>query len=289
MRKYPQNYNALCIAFQHMATRTWHRIRNNHTTPISIREDGITALNLQDLYHLQSQDFTVIDFSPHVESTPTGADWEWWFMQPGLHFGAAVQAKALSKAQEYDIAYIPNNGYPQIRRLLDYSKANGLTPMYCFYNWWQIQPIKHWPCGSFVEQEDLWGCALADGYNVWKLHQRNKHALSDLHKYTMPWHCIVCCPGYVHGGPEGPSTRAFGIACVLRLQRPEEDRQEVPDKLDEYPEFSEPRIVEELPERISVLRQYAQSHEEIGPDMIFKLFGETPPKQVILQGTPDKE
>ena len=289
MRQHPQKYSALCIAFQHIAARTWHRIHNNHTCPISVREDGITALNLQDLYQLQLQEFTVIDFTPYVESNATGADWEWWFMQPGKYFGAAVQAKTLTTAQDYDIGYVPKNGYPQIRRLLDYSQSKGLTPMYCFYNWWRVPPARHWPCHSFVEQEDLWGCALADGFNVWKLHLRQKYSLADLNKYTMPWHCIVCCPGYVDGEPRGQSTRASGIARVLRHQSSTNEPSEPDHEQGNYQEFPEPKIVEELPERITILREYVESHEKIGRDLILKLFGETPPRQVILQGTPEKE
>ena len=289
MQKRDHEFNVLCRGFQHMATRTWHRIRNNHTKPISIREDGITALNLQDLYELQSHEFTVVDFSPHVESSTTGADWEWWFMQPGRNFGAAVQAKALSKALDYDIAYVPKKGYHQIARLLDYSRAKGLTPMYCFYNWWSVPPMEHWPCGSFREQDDLWGCALADGHTVWRLHRQDKHSLSDIHRHTMPWHCIVCCPGRCHGGPMGPGTRAAGIARFLRSREAEKETPQHSQEPDQYAEFPEPEIVAELPERISVLRHVVQCGEEVGSKMIHKLFGETPPKQVILQGRPDKE
>jgi hypothetical protein len=289
VRPHPQEFSALCLAFQQIATRTWTRIGNNHTTPISVREDGITALNLQDLYLLQLKEFTVFDFTPQVESSTTGADWEWWFMQPGKYFGAAVQAKALTTDQKYDIAYVPKNGYPQIRRLLDYSKNKGLAPMYCFYNWWRMPPARHWPCQSFVEHEDLWGCALADGFNVWKLHLRQKYSLADLNKYTMPWHCIACCPGHVDGGPRGPSTRALGIARVLRDQSPTDEPSGYAYEQDDYPEFPEPRIVEELPERITILRRYAESHERIGRDLILELFGETPPRKVILQGKPEKE
>ena len=113
--------------------------------------------------------------------------------------------------------------------------------------------------------------------------------LAELHKYTMPWHCIVCCTGHVCGGPEGPGTRAFGISHVLRRKRSEEEPPEHSDKQDEYPQFSMPRIVEQLPERISILRQHALSHERIRPELIFKLFGETPPKQVILHGITEEE
>lgn len=290
MRTRPHNFDALCIAFQYMATRTWHRIHNNHTTPIAIREDGITALNLQDLYQLRSREFTVFDFSPHVESWNTGADWEWWFMQPGKNFGAAVQAKTLSPAQDYAIAYRSGRSrYPQICRLRDYSKAKGLTPMYCFYNWWPVPPIKHWPCDSIIKQEDLWGCALADGHNVWRLHQQQRYSLKDLHPYTMPWHCIVCCPAHGLGSPVGPGTRAVGIAKFLRQQRPNGELPESSHDQDDYHEWPEPQLVKKLPERIKELLRFKQSHKRIESEMIFKFFGKTPPRWVILQGTPEKE
>ncbi len=285
MQRGPRNFCNLCDAFQHMAKSAWCLVHRNHTTPISIREDGITALNLQGLYLLQSQDFTVFDFSPHVESSTTGADWEWWFMQPGRNFGAAVQAKALSRNQEYDISYIPKKGYPQIKRLLDYSKTNALTPMYCFYNWWPTPPFQHWPCQSISEQNDLWGCALADGYVIWKLYRSGRYSLSDVHRLTMPWHCIVCCPGHNYGGaPTGPGTRAAGIARVLRTREIEEIPIEQSQEKEEYSEFPQPEIVTELPERISALRTLVGSREGISSDMVFELFGEYPPQRVILQG-----
>jgi len=131
-----------------------------------------------------------------------------------------------------------------------------------------------------VEREDLWGCSLADGYNVWRLHQQHKHSLADLLKYTMTWHCIVCCPRHIYEKPECPGTRAAGIARVLRRQ----DISGSPNKRDKYADFPEPKTVEKLPERISVLRQIALSSDTIRPDLIFKLFGESPPKHVILQG-----
>src|SRR5688572_2436382 len=121
----------------------------NFTTPIRLREDGITSLNLQDIFLLLKGQVIVIDFSPHVESSSTGADWEWWFLGKSNVFGAAVQAKCLSNNGDYDIGYIPKNGYPQIERLLDYCVANALSPMYCFYNWWSAAPSPTvWPCGS---------------------------------------------------------------------------------------------------------------------------------------------
>lgn len=287
--KQDRKSDALCIAFQNLATRTWYRMKNNHETPISIREDGITALNLQDLYHLQSQEFTVVDFSPHVESNITGADWEWWIMQPGNNFGMAVQAKSLSKKGTYDIPYVPQNGYPQIQRLLDYSLSNGLMPLYCFYNWWRFPPAHFWPCGSYVEKEDLWGCALADGLTIWKLHCQKKYTIQSIHTCTMPWHCIVCCSGHVGQKPVGPGTKAEGIAQVLRGHSRKVSPDNMNIKEDEYTNFPEPTFHEEIPKRISVLRRLVKAGEEIDAGVIREYFGKYPPKKVVLQGSPDQK
>jgi hypothetical protein len=75
-------------------------------TGIWLREDAITALNLQDLWKFRSSGLTVVDFSPYFESTTTGADWEWWFIDAQGSFGAAVQAKSLRNGR-YDFGYTP--------------------------------------------------------------------------------------------------------------------------------------------------------------------------------------
>jgi len=59
----PQS-SGLCMVFHHLASRTWDRMRNNLNTPILMREDGITAANLQDLHYYQSHAFTFVDFTP---------------------------------------------------------------------------------------------------------------------------------------------------------------------------------------------------------------------------------
>lgn len=205
-----------CSTFHALAIRTWNRMHMNLTTRIRLREDGITALNLQDIsLHLGGK-VEVIDFSPCVESHVTGADWEWWFLGQHSVFGAAVQAKCLSSMNDYDIGYIPNHGYPQIERLLDYSIANSIAPLYCFYNWWSMTSVPHvWPCGSYPKQDDLWGCALADGWEVYNYHLAGNYSASTLAAICEPWHCIVCCSPV----SADPSERAHGVIRRLSSDR----------------------------------------------------------------------
>jgi len=209
----------VCSTFQLRATRTWHRMKKNRTTSIYLREDGITAINLQELYKFNSDEFLVFDFTPHKENRITGADWEWWWLQGGESFGAAVQAKSLKPNNTYDIGATDNDGYPQIQRLLNYSFHYQVTPLYCFYNYWNATPnsLLYWPCGSYPNRPELWGCALMDGWSAWNLHLLDRYALADILPLCMPWHCIACCPVINSTGQMGVASRACGIARSLRL------------------------------------------------------------------------
>lgn len=210
-------FSKLCFAFQTIAHRTWERMADGRRTQIYLREDGFTALNLQDLYHYRGIDFEFIDFSPIEETDLSGADWEWWFIQPGGCFGAAVQAKSL-KNSSYNIGYKPKKGLLQIERLFEYSRRNKIAPQYCFYNHWDLRSMAptSWPCGSFSDNPPLWGCAIADGRAIWELHRLKKYDLVDVLPVCLPWHCIVCCPGVSIPVVPGPATRARGISELLR-------------------------------------------------------------------------
>ncbi len=282
-REHDPGHSGLCVAFHHLATRTWERMENNFKTPIRLREDGITSMNLQDLYYLQSTAFTFVDFTPFVESRVTGADWEWWFQQSGSAFGAAVQAKCLQKDGSYNIEYVPpGTKKPQIERLLRYCRDYGVYPMYCFYNWWQQNPVPgYWPCGSFGHQEDRWGCAIADGTVIWRLHRQGHHDVHSLHKSSLPWHCIVCCPSHYSAGAPGPGTRAAGILQFLQAQGPGVSiREEQSDE--EREPLPGPHTVEHVPERISALLETVQSGREISAEFVREFFGDAPPRRVVV-------
>lgn len=263
-----------CSTFHALAIRTWHRMHTNLTTPIRLREDGITALNLQDIYLLLGGQIQVIDFSPYVESHITGADWEWWFLGKYSVFGAAVQAKCLSSQNNYDIGYIPKHGYPQIERLLDYSVANSIAPLYCFYNWWNTTSVPHkWPCHSYPQQDELLGCTLADGWTIYNYYLAKQYSASTLAAICEPWHCIVCCdPVSID-----PSERAHGV--ISRLGSHRISSQEITTY--KQRDIPQPQTRNELPQRITKAIQLARRGDIRDAALAM---GEYAPKQLLVMG-----
>lgn len=208
---------SLCTAFQVLAERTAFRHRRSLETGVWLREDGHTALNLQDLWAFRSVGLTILDFSPFTESRETGADWEWWFEDGNDAFGAAVQAKCL-KDGTYDFGYVSRSGTAQLQRLLDYcAKQGDLTPQYCLYSGLSdvdaLAPT--WSCLSYPVSPAAWGCALLDGVVAAQLYASGVTGWKDVLAHALPWQCIACCPG---GGPsaQGVSKRALDVSTRLR-------------------------------------------------------------------------
>lgn len=267
-----------CSTFQSLAIRTWWRMYNNFNTPISLREDAITSLNLQDIYNLLQKDIRVIDFSPKVESNITGADWEWWFLSKSGVFGAAVQAKKLDKKQKYDVGYIPpSNKYPQIERLLDYSIKNSISPMYCFYNWFPTMPSGvNWPCKSFPQSDDLWGCAVADAWSVYTHHLHGVYSANTYLGFSEPWHCMTCCQ------PAGNniSDRAFNVVNRL-ISRGMDSAPDVYPTTYKQKDIPRPQIHKSLPDRVIKMIQMDGSENT---EYLADEFDGNLPKRLILLG-----
>ena len=270
--------NDLCIAFKTISARTWNSMRKNFVTPIQKREDAFTSDNLQDLYIMNSDFFRVFDFTPHIESSTTGADWEMWFVDSdGKCFGFAVQAKKLSKDLDYDIAYVPKNGYPQIDRLLDYCRqTKDLAPLYCFYNYFdKVNSTLVWPCKSYPEDETLWGCAISHGIIIKNLNTNGRNKISDILPVSFPWHCLVCCPVINKNGTGTYSDRAAGFADLLKNMESENDL-----KIDNNSDFENPNIQDALPERIKVLLEY--DNGIVSKDIVETKWDKLKPKKVMV-------
>ncbi|MCW5318833.1 hypothetical protein GTQ43_35840 [Nostoc sp. KVJ3] len=276
-------FDSLCSTFQLQAARTWSLVKNNHNTSVHLREDGITALNLQELYQFNSNRFLVFDFTTKKENAITGADWEWWFIQQNSFFGTVVQAKVLLRNLIYSINQSDTNGYPQIQRLLNYAIHYQVTPLYCFYNYWiPGTQSPNWFCHSFGNRSELWGCTLADALNTLLLHQRKRHSVKDLLPISVPWHCVACCPGIYSDELQGIATRACGFAQALRqrlFEVPEE--RDFRENISDLPKINTKR---QLPPRIRSLISALQSGHGITRELINDLWSETPPDYVVLQG-----
>lgn len=276
-----------CLVFHWLAQRTWELCRRNRYYPITLREDAITALNLQELYSNKISSLLIFDFTPYQEAFNTGADWEWWFLQKGYYIGAAVQAKLLGRDLCYNIDYVSRStGQSQIQKLLDYCVTNGLTPQYCFYNYWEMTDnvINHWPCLCINQNLMLWGCALAHGVVIWKLHNYRKYHINDILPVCIPWHCIVCCNHYFYDDslPVGPGNRASGL--MERLRRFNKIVIEKYGDENSYDKLNEITIHKEMPVRVKELIIRHRKGVPIDKEILSKYWGEIIPKKVILQG-----
>jgi hypothetical protein len=157
-------------------------MKRNQETGVLVREDSITSYNLQDLKVKHPKQIKIRDFTPHEEARISGADWEWWFVDNDGAIGFAVQAKRLDKGA-YDVAYTPDNHPPQIETLLKYCQhAADISPLYCWYNYFPWDEVEN----------DVWGCAIADGYSVYGKHLFETCSIEDIQPISAPWHHLVC-------------------------------------------------------------------------------------------------
>lgn len=267
----------LCTTFRILAAQTWALMNLNASTKILLREDGITALNLQQLVHLHPSEILIRDFTPIEESSTTGADWEWWIFGDNCVYGAAVQAKRLNN-NRYDIGYVPKNKYPQINRLLDYCSKKNISPMYCFYNWWSNGNIpSHWASGATPKPSDSLGCTLADGWAIYRHHLSGIYDAVSLARLSEPWSWMVCCPN-----GEDPARRALRVYSYLANIT---DRTAVAEMMTNRPR-PEPVIHPHLPEYVAEAWRLASlgRREDAAERM-----GENAPKRIVLSGRIPRE
>ena len=217
----------------------------------------------------------------------SGADWEWWFLQPSSAFGAAVQAKSL-KDRAYDIAYKPKNGRVQIEMLIRYCKTHGVSPQYCFYNFWDSEPVlsRIWPCASVSPDPALWGCAIADGSAIWEVHRSKAYTTDIIVPICTPWHCLVCCPGIFTpaSAGKGPATRAHGFSNVLRDRALAQIKERFPERRRQSRRIRPPVLMAEPPERIRSLMEIVQQQIHPSRDEILRMWDGQPPPFVLIIG-----
>jgi hypothetical protein len=269
--------NQLCQLFQTLAVRTWTRMERSARTGIWLREDGITALNLQDLWDAAPSQLLVFDFSPAVESRTTGADWEWWFVGPSGCWGAAVQAKCL-KAGGYDFGYTPRGGtVRQVDRLVRYCATLGdLRPLYCLYNHWSLlSGDPPWPCPTVSAADDLWGCSIMDGYAAQRLASPSPTPLSVVATIIHPWHCVVCCPAVT---TRDAALRAQDVVSRISLERAVA-RDETTAQ-----QQSNPPLLERLPNRVRGVMAARARGGQVTADLLAQLWPDEPPAALVIIG-----
>jgi uncharacterized protein DUF6615 len=203
----------LCVTFQERAVATWDYVVTAAAAGFDAREETLTENNLVEVYRRHPVEVRLRKFSPHVESRRSGADWEWWIGGRAGWLGLRIQAKRLNRGLRYEtLAYQSRNGR-QVDLLRASSAADGLVPLYCFYNAWHPTAlIGPWRCPTVQPQAQLLGCSMAPASLILPLIDARppRDQLLDVLPLCFPWSCIVCCHGFAEGGASLPQrVRAF--------------------------------------------------------------------------------
>src|SRR6266536_706565 len=86
------------------------------------------------------------------------------------------------------------HGRAQADLLVGRARADGVAPMYVFYNAWRANPPAAWNCGTFPKIVELLGCAIAPAWNVRPLLTPGRRDLArTIVSLCVPWSCLVCC------------------------------------------------------------------------------------------------
>jgi len=207
----------LCRTFRRRALATWNLMKDGFRMGVDPSEPALTEINLIEIQKRHPDEVKTVKFTQWDEGTQTGADWEWWLGAQDGWLGLRVQAKRLHPGKMvYETLDHSREGQLQVDILIEDALATGLVPLYCFYNFWdpaQFNP--DWRCQSFPRSVRSFGCAVAHARPVRKLIHLKTNGLQDVIGVSMPWHCLVCCPGFAEPEASLPQKARGFIAGML--------------------------------------------------------------------------
>jgi hypothetical protein len=156
---------------------------------ISYGEETITESNLLEIQRRHPRLTRIETFSKHVESSKTGADWEWHLIGRAWTLKLRVQAKRVTKTGDLKgiLQKSKTARHTQVDLLINSSKQDGLRPIYCFYcaeKHREIWTTDH--VGGYGEARET-GCLLAPAEAVKSFTPKN---LAKIEAWTVPWHFL---------------------------------------------------------------------------------------------------
>lgn len=197
---YKNKNNTLCKDFAGQAISTWTRLENSLLTALTFDEESLTDLNLQDLQLKHPYSIRTKKFNKQKQEPVNGADWEWWLISGSRGLGLRIQAKKLNlDTQLYPSVNKQNDNGFQIDLLIqDANRQNpNLIPIYVFYNYVDIKAVSlPWNCYSIPVDLKKLGCSIVPALVVRQMNI-NSISIDDIKKIMRPWHCLVCCEGYL--------------------------------------------------------------------------------------------
>ena len=130
----------VCQTFQFLASRVWDLSAISTRHRLSLGEETITDTVLLELAIRHHREVAMYKFNK-TEEGKTGADWIWCVTDGQLWFEMLVQAKKLDQTT---MTYprinrnIGNTSTRQIDRIIDVANSVDITPMYCFYSFFDV-------------------------------------------------------------------------------------------------------------------------------------------------------
>lgn len=157
----------------------------------NVHEESLTDWLLFDVSH-RLPNVWYHAFNRIEEGQKTGADWEWWILFPQNCVRFRVQAKKVSKDNNYPKIAYPNKTGLQIYKFLEDSRRVNAISLYAFYS----PAINYEACNSqFTNYSG--GVFLAGGQQVYHkfiVGHPLKITANDLLLISKPFSCFGCCP-----------------------------------------------------------------------------------------------
>jgi hypothetical protein len=191
-----------CWTFWTRSVQTWDDLIAGWDSGIRVGEETLTESNLLAVHRAHSPVIRVIRFTRVQEHSETGADWEWWFTTANLDrrsdrgawIGLRFQAKVIDRRGRYR-QLNTRHGRAQADVLVTNALADGVYPIYVFYNAWRRPAFAPtWNCETFPPMTQLLGCAIAPASVVQPLLTPGRRNLArTILALCVPWSCLVCC------------------------------------------------------------------------------------------------
>lgn len=258
----------LCRSFRDEAGRVWNQMNEARRLAISLSEETITETSLLNIARRHFADDLLVCPATKPQEAKHGADWEWWFVHRGRARGFRVQAKRLFPSRRYESLFKSTSKFDQLDKLTSKAAGDGLTPLYCFYNFGSGDHEFH---GSFntcphdYRGPSFWGCTLAAPGNIKAIADDTLDRLRDV---QFPWHRLVCTDGMGLVDSVGKNART-----IYEARRPAESagaQADLRDKADAIPDHVR-RLLELARERSLTWRSEStpeQTTADRGPSYI---------------------
>jgi hypothetical protein len=184
----------LCSSFRREAGAVWNRMQTAAKLGISLSEETVTELTINNLAVEHKQKNFRVDLATKHAESKHGADWEWWFTKGNQGICFRVQAKRLYPNGTYNSLIYPKSKgipYKQLDKLVQAASADGHEALYCFYNFphAHITQTNTNPCHHDYRRPSFWGCTLAFPHEV---KAKGSNSIVALQPIMFPWHVLVC-------------------------------------------------------------------------------------------------